>query len=128
VAVLTRDQLLGQCERRYRDVELPGGGSVRIRSLSEKEKSAYETELMTGKGTFRRSRLDDAKRRLMVLCLVDEDGQPLLQRGDTAALENLDGAVTSHIYDEIREHCGFDAEDIEEAVKNSNAVRVDDSQ
>ena len=62
---LGREGITGRNARRYRDVELPGGGKVRIRSLSELEKSDYETSFYTRKGVMNVARLSSARRRLI---------------------------------------------------------------
>ena len=80
--------------------------------------------MKTGRGVSR-ERLTDAARRLMVLCLVDDDNNRLLEAGDVSALSQLDAIVAAKIYNECQAHCGFGAEDIEQIVKNSESVSVE---
>jgi hypothetical protein len=117
-----RDVLLALNKRRFTDVTLPSGDVVRIRNLSEKERSKYESETLTKGGQLNAAKLADAKRRLIALCCVDDAGNLIFHPDDIKGLESVDSAVTQVLYDEIRTHCGFDKEDIEELVKNSEAI------
>ena len=122
----TRNELLGLTKRRFKTIDIPELDlTFRIQSLTEREKSEYETALLTktGRGVSR-ERLTDAARRLMVLCLVDDDNNRLLEPGDVNALSQLDAIVAAKIYNECQTHCGFGEEDIEQIVKNSESVNV----
>ena len=123
----TRRELLGLTKRRFKTIEIPELNlTFRIQSLTEREKSEYETALLTktGRGVSR-ERLTDAARRLMVLCLVDDDDERLLEPADVGTLSQLDAIVAAKIYDECQSHCGFGDDDIEQIVKNSESVSVE---
>ena len=94
----SRNDLLKLCQRRYAYVEVNDDLSVRIQSLSEKEKSDYETRLISknGRGILK-DRLADATRRLIVLCVVDENGDRLFNENDLSVIAELDSFVSSRI-------------------------------
>lgn len=124
----TREQFLQRAKRRFKKVTLPVSQlTVRIQNLMEFEKEAYETETLSRQGEIRHDKLISARRRLIVLCLVDEDGNPILSEADLEALKDLDGADMAFLQDECTVHCGFKRGDIEGLVKNSESVRVADS-
>jgi hypothetical protein len=126
--IASRDALIQLCQRRYAEIELSDVGVVvRIQSLSEKEKSDYETVLISknGRGILK-DRLADATRRLIALCVVDENDKRVFTDNDLSVISSMDAAVASRIYDACQEHCGFNRGDIEGAVKNSEAVSVQD--
>ena len=128
MTIANRSALLKLCERRYIDLELEDTGvTVRIQSLSEKEKSTYETRLIakSGRGILR-ERLQDATRRLIALCLVDENNDRVFSDSDVNQIGEMDSFVSSRIYDAAQEHCGFNKGDIEDTVKNSEKSHVDD--
>ena len=128
MTIANRNALLKLCERRYIDLELADAGiTVRIQSLSEKEKSTYETRLIakSGRGILR-ERLQDATRRLIALCLVDESNDRIFLDSDVDKIGELDSFVSSKIYDACQEHCGFNKGDIQDAVKNSPEITDDD--
>lgn len=122
MSLMNRDDLLGQIQRRYVDAPLPDGRKLRLRSLTDREKSDYENEILTSKGGLNHSKVKAARRRLIVLCAVDEHNEVMLSAADVARLEEVDGAVTSAAYDAARIHCGFEAGDIEGLVKNSELI------
>ena len=119
---LTRDQFLKPSPRRYKEVELPDGSTARIRNLTEDEKSTFEASVLSAKGEFSIDRVKQQRRRLICLCLVNAAGDRILSDEDATALKQVDGALTSALYDECRVWCGFDEGDIEELVKNSTAT------
>lgn len=126
--IANRSALLKLCDRRYIDLELDAGVTVRIQSLSEKEKSAYETRLIakSGRGVIR-DRLQDATRRLIAICLVDEKNERIFNNSDIDKIGELDSYVSSRIYDAAQEHCGFNKGDIESTVGNCERITVVDS-
>jgi hypothetical protein len=129
MTIANRNALLKLCERRYIDLDLEDAGvTVRIQSLSEKEKSSYETRLIakSGRGILR-DRLQDATRRLIALCLVDENNDRIFLDSDVNQIGEMDSFVSSRIYDAAQEHCGFNKGDIEDTVGNSGEISVEDS-
>lgn len=129
MTIANRNALLKLCERRYIDLDLEDAGvTVRIQSLSEKEKSSYETRLIakSGRGILR-DRLQDATRRLIALCLVDENNDRIFLDSDVNQIGEMDSFVSSRIYDAAQEHCGFNKGDIEDTVGNSGKINVEDS-
>ena len=125
--LINREALLGKTKRRYKTVDLPGGETARIQSLTEREKSEYECSVLSTRGRAVRSKMTAATRALIVLCLVDNAGNRILADTDMEQLAAVDGGVTSAIYAAACEHCGFTADDIESLVKNSESVHVEGS-
>lgn len=124
---ITREQLTARAKRRYLEFDVPHLGKVRIRNLTERERSRFESVLLSNSGGLVKSKLENAKRRLIVETVVDAQGELILKPADVAALEEQDGAVTSLIYEEAKKHCGFDRDDIEELVGNSGTTTACDS-
>jgi hypothetical protein len=100
---------------------------VRIRSLKETERSAYEAERFGTDGDLQADRQLDAKVRLIALCVCDGDGEPLLSPADVVALGERDGAFTGLMFDECFEHCGFSKRDREAILGNLSATPTADS-
>jgi hypothetical protein len=124
--MLTRDQLLGSFTRRFRLVETLAG-QVRIRNLTEAEKSDFESGSLQADGKLNLAHVRAQRRKLIAAVLVDDAGLPLLQPGDIDRLKDLDSAVTTAIFQAATEHCGFSTDDMEELEKNSAAAGGDDS-
>lgn len=121
----TAEQLMAATgQRRFKELSLPIRGlRVRIRSLTEREMSRYQSVTIASGGTgLKRSKLEDASRRLIVLCLVDQDGNQLLGDENLPKLADWDAADTNFLYDECAQHCGINRSDIEDLVKNSEEM------
>lgn len=101
----------------------PEGAYVRLRSLTEREVSAYQALSIAKRGDgLRTDRLKDANRRLIALCLVDEEGNPYVTPAMQNEMADWDAADTGFLYDECAKHCGLNKSDIEDLVKNSEAT------
>lgn len=115
--------------RRYKAVPLPACGlKSRIQSLKEDELSWYATQVVskTGRGTVM-GRIEDATRRLLVLCMVDQAGNRLFSSDDTDKLRGWDSLDTQTLYNEITSHIGLGRDDIEAMVKNSSGTPAESS-
>lgn len=114
----SRDQLLAPARRRFRDVELPIRGlKVRIRSLMESESESFQAEMLS-RGKLNRDKAISSYRRLILLCVCDENGTPIFNQHDFEALNSWDGADINHLGRECELHCGFVEGEIERMEKN----------
>lgn len=108
MSVATRELFLAQPKPRYTEFTLPVAGlTVRMRSLSELERTQYENSRFGRDGKLIPGRLEDAKSRLICLCLVDDAGGQLLKAGDEQAVLQMDAADTGALYDACWDHVGF---------------------
>lgn len=121
----TLDELFaGPSRRRYKTIgPLPVKQCrVRIRSLTDAEVSDYQMAVVSSKGTSQAARMRDANARLICLCLVDADGNPLCAAEHVKQILQWDAADTLYLYDECVRHVGLRRQDIEELVKNSESA------
>lgn len=118
----TRDTILQPLKRRFTDVTIPEWGKFRIRSLTELERSRFEASIRDKKGQVNNTKLIDLKCRLIVLCVVDDAGDPLLTNSDIDVLRNQDSQATNLLVDAIQGHCGITETDLGELEKNSEAT------
>ncbi len=128
----SRADFLKPCKRRYGEFTMPSTGEVfRYRSLSEREFAAFEMDSLKETDDGLRTdeqRLEDARQRLIVLCLCDDNGERLLTDADTDAIGEKDARDTGALYDALREHCGI-AKRVREAqlrATKKNSKRVTD--
>jgi len=120
------EQLFAPAKRRYKKLTLPVSGlRVRIQSLSERELSAYQAVTIAKTGSFKLNKLEDANRRLIVLCMVDDAGNRILNGSHVAKLEDWDSADTNFLSAECSSHVGLRADEIEGLVKNSEQIAVE---
>ncbi len=127
----TADELCGGgLKRRFCEKTLPFKGcKVRIRSLSEGEMGSYQDKLSRvgrqGGVEIIPGALKTANRRLIVLCLVDEQGNTILRNNHVGAMADWDAADVNYLYTACCEHCGVSREDLDQIVKNSAEAPID---
>ena len=119
---LTKDLLLTPIERRYHEFDAPYNGSmkrVRIRSMTEREKSQWDLSGLDSKGKIRPEASVLMRCSLVALTVVGENNEPLLTVKDAEQLANQDSALTGAIYDEAVEFCGIREAQKRRTEKNS---------
>jgi hypothetical protein len=125
--MLTREKLLSSFERRYEDVPTVIG-TLRIRNLTEGEKSDFEAGSLTADGKLNLKYHQGQRRRLCALTLVDDKGELLLTKpGDVERLKDVDASVTGAVFSKAMEHCGFSRDEQKELEKNCDEAPADDS-
>lgn len=125
---LSREALLAKTPRRYDVVALPiRGGKVRIQSLTERERAKFERDNQGKDGKTSGKSLETVRRRLMILAVVDGQGNRLLLDEDLPVLAEWDSADVNAVCDAVSAHCGFTDEDLESIAKNSEATAADAS-
>lgn len=115
--------------RRFKTLDpLPVMGCVcRIRSLTEREVSEYQTEVISSSGTgMRKDKLRSAERRLISKALVDATDQPYVTGKHLREMAEWDYADVGFLYTEVAKHVGLNKDDIDNLVKNSEKTPVDD--
>lgn len=135
----TRNSFLTGCKRRYGTHALSSGVVVRFQSLTEAEQSEHEMEVFQRDGTGLLMRDDQGnlvrdeiaitqnRCRLIVLTLVDEDGNRMLSNADIPQVELLDAADTRALYQAIQEHCGMlERRDAKKNASSTNSAPTPD--
>ena len=124
--MLTREQLLGSFQRRYRTVDTLIG-TLRIQNLNEGEKSLWQDANYSKEGKLIDGWLGKSRRRLLAACLVDENGDLLLQQDDVARLREVDSGVVAQVAEACSEHIGLPLAEKQELEKNSDEAPAADS-
>lgn len=105
--VLTKDQILGAVDFRFIEVEVPEwGGSVRLRGLSAAERDEFEAQLGVSQD------LTNMRARMVVNCLVDDEGNRLFKSSDAKALGEKNAGVITRLFDEVRGLSGMTDKDL----------------
>ena len=89
-----------------------------VRSLSEAERSEYESEFLDADGEVVAGRLKLGRARMVVLCACTESGSRLLQDGDLERVQAMNAADMNAICDAARKLNGFTKDDRESLEKN----------
>lgn len=97
-------------------------GRVWVRVLTGAERDAHEVSLVkvSKDGKDRQPQLDNVRARLLVKCLVDQDGKRVFEDADAAALGAKSGVVLDRLYDVALRVSKMRKEDDEELEKNSS--------
>lgn len=98
--MLSRDQILGAADLPAQDVEVPEwGGSVKVRGLSAADLEAFDAST-TKPGPDGKPVADvsNFRAKLLVRCLVGEDGTALFTEADIAALAAKSAAAIQRCY------------------------------
>lgn len=123
-----REEMLLRKPRRIKPVDVPGWGRFRIRSLTELERSRFEATIRDKTGQVSSNKMIDLKCRLIVLCVVDENGDQMLNNADIEELRQQDSMLTNALVEEIQAHCGYSDADLGDLEKNLGPTPAASSQ
>lgn len=123
---LTRAEILDADDRRYDTVACPEwGGDVRLRSISGRQRDAYEASLIDQRGSDRKLNLSNARAKLIVLCAVDGDGAPLFTAEDLRALSAKNAAPLDRLFDAAKALVGMSDNDVKTLTEDFGAAQSD---
>lgn len=95
--MLNRDAILAAQDRKTVDVEVPEwGGTVRVQSMNGAERDAFGSSLVTPDG---KQNLAHYREKLLVACVVGEDGKPLFTLNDLEALGAKSAVALKRVHD-----------------------------
>lgn len=124
MVVLNRDAVLKHVALPKELVEIPEwGGSVWVRGLTAGERDEFENTVLrqrpTKKGRVVQTvSLQDARARLAVMSVVDNEGQRLFTYDDVARLSQLSASAVDRIFDVASRLSGMTDEDVDELLGN----------
>lgn len=119
MAFLTAEQIRTVDDKQYEDVDVPEwGGTVRVRGMSGTERDAYEASILEQRGNDRKVNLANARAKLVVRCLVDENGALLFTPDDVRVLGRKSAKALERVFDAARRASGMTEADIEKLTEN----------
>ena len=129
---LTKDQILSCQDRQIEKVLTPEWGEdghIYVLSLTGKERDRFEagSVLKDRKSGEYDVKMDNLRARLVTMTACTESGELLFSRDDVKQLGQRNAAVISRIYDVAARLSGITKQDLEELVKNSEAVPNEDT-
>lgn len=121
--LLSKDAILGAQDVATEIVEVPEwGGSVRVRGLTGSERDAFEGETIERNGRSVRTNTRNLRARLVVLSVIDENGQRLFSYHDIDALGEKSARALDRIFAVAMRLSGLREEDVEELAGNFGAT------
>lgn len=126
---LTKDQILEASDLKTEAVDVPEwGGSVNVRTMTGTDRDAFENSLVSldaeGKAV---QNLENMRVKLLVVTLVDDNGNRLFDSADIAMLGRKSTAAIERVYDVAARLNGIGAKAEADAAKNSEAAPSGDS-
>lgn len=138
--VLSRDKILASKDLRREWIATPEWAEgdpesgVYVRELTDAERSRFEREVLQGSSMngnqaqgFNPNAVVNMRARLAVICVVDQDGDPIFESSDIGMLSQKSATLLSRIADVIFRLSGFTTEDQAKIEGNSTAPKEDSS-
>lgn len=115
--VLGKAQILSAQDKKTATVPVPEwGGAVCVRSLTGRERDAYEAEMLD---TPKEEKLVNLRARLVALCLCDETGAPLgFTADEVKQLGEKSAAALDRVFTMASQLNALGAADVAELEKN----------
>lgn len=125
--MLSKDQILAADDIPTKLVSVPEwGGDVRMRGLTGTERDQYEASLFQQRGEKRVLRTENARARLVALCLIGDDGERMFSDAEMKELGRKSGKVLDRLFDEARKLSGLGNDDVEELVEGFGDAQSDE--
>lgn len=106
---------------------IPEHGDVWIYGLNAGQKDDYEDTVVRFQGKTREIKLANARAVLLQMTVHNQHGQPLFGKADIGRINQLPAIIVDPILDKARRLSGMATGEIEELVKNSEAVQSENS-
>lgn len=105
-----------------------GGGKIRLKHLSAKERDEFEASMVkVTRGGRQQMNNENFRARLVQLAAVNEDGSPLFTKHDIKTLGNLPASGLQRVFNKINEMSAFSDEDLKELEGDFGDDRSGDS-
>lgn len=128
---LTREQILGAKDLLVEVVDVPEwgeGAQVRVRGLTARERDDYEAGMLTFRGKKDPDvNMRDARARMIVMAVCDENGNRMFTDQDLNALAKRSAIPMDRLYTVAVRLSGITKEEIEEITKNSGGGQSEGS-
>jgi len=104
--------------RRIKELTAPTGDKFWIQSITELERAEFNESMFNEKNEINSKEASAATRKLIVRCLVEEDGTSVYLPGQENELENVDSLITMFLREEIDDHCGLQPKTVDLSKKS----------
>lgn len=111
--MLDRKAILSANDLESVGVDVPEwGGEVLMRGLTAGERDHFEASIGSDVN------LENLRSRLVVLCIVDEQGERIFKNNDAQNLGKKSAQVVDRLFDKARKISGMSDDDVKEMEKN----------
>ena len=113
----SKTDLMELAKRETKLVEI-AGKEFRVQSLTDHERAMWEVDCLNESGERDPVAMETMRPRLIVKCLVDENGHRLFTDEESEDVAEWPASVTVTLFTECSKLCGMDDDDRKEAAKN----------
>ena len=110
--------ILLKCSTRRHTSTTIDGIEFTFQNMTEREKSSFERGILNKKGGVN----VDARKRLLVFTLADDNQETMLHMSDLKSLDDLDGQLVQKLFEVASKHCGFGEDEVDELDKTSAVI------
>lgn len=119
MAKLTRAAILAADDIKTEAVLVPEwSGSVLVRGLTGAQRDKFETKIIEQRGTKQIWHREHIRAWMVVMSVVDEDGDYLFSDTDVAAVSQKSAGALERIFSAAQRLSGITRSDVEELSKN----------
>lgn len=116
---LSREAIFAANDYKVEVVDVPEwGGQVKVKGLTGRERDEFEAGMFVRRGREMVRDTANLRARLVVLCALDEAGNPLFQREDVKELGEKAGAPLDRIYEAAAKLSGIMESDLEDKIED----------
>lgn len=116
MGLLTKAAILAAEDLKHEDVPVPEwGGEVRVCTMTGTQREAFGASLMGADG---KSDMGTFRVKMVVCCVVGEDGEQLFTADDVQALNRKSGAALERVFAAASKLNGMAADSVETAQGN----------
>ncbi len=129
MALLSKDAIFSTPARKHVEIEVPEwGGSVRLQSLTGRERDDFEASTVKMRAGRQESNMDNFRARFSALCIVDEQGTRMFRtRADIDMLGNTSVSALQRIFNKCQEMNGMTDDDVEELTESFEETPTESS-
>lgn len=129
---LSKDQIIALDDRVFENIWVERWGTfVRMKGLTAAQRDRYEASLVKESGQGKKKvtswQLENARARLVSLCLCDESGNRMFNDNEVQILSNKAADAIEPLFDAARRLSGMTEEDVEELLGNSETSQDEGS-
>ena len=126
--ILSKEQILAVQDLRQEDVHVPEwGGSVRVRTLSGKERADFERSVLVIRGDKYTVNPKLMREKLVAASVIGDDGKRLFSEEDVAALSLKSSSAIEKVFRVAQRLSGIGEGDIKEIEADLGQAQDGDS-